>query len=764
MKTAVDDWTATVTKLEELADDARTTMVARSNKADWTGANASVTKPFIGKTAKEFDDAAKAAKGVKQILEDGYNAFKKAQDDLKAIVETDAPAQNLVVGTTGRVAAKNPISQTHAARHDPDFETLVRNERNAVQALQKRIDAVIEACDEADVAASNALKANITGDKHNFSAPAYDSLDAEEAQRAADLAAKGTDMTNTELQQFNELMTDNRGSATFATAFYEKLGPEKTLVFFGQMAREGYYAGQDDKKRLEQIQALQKSLGLTLATATDPDNKPSLPATWGKELRGFGTQRIPMYQYDHSGPFGYQLLGGILRYGNYDPRFLNPIAEHVVQLHKKDPYMFADSKVMVGPEGSPLNPSGVNGAGFDPVVSVLEALGHSPEAAKQFFSAEPTVYDENGKEVKNGTLDLGKGEDGKAIANYLDYFTDKGYDFFPDIVGHHPDDAKKSADYLPDALGHALEAATLGHAWDDPSPTLDRDATSARIMEDVVRTVGVDAELVKRMEPLADSLGTMGAGYIDDVNWALSDNSPESIFAPKDNASTHAKFGLTDIRQFMSTVGQYPDAYASVSTADRIYTMSMLEAQVGPDGQIKEGAAREVVRTGAEVQGLLDQARADQVRAEGAHKDEEFNKALEERSAWVKFGTTAAVSAGVAFLPATVAGAGAAAILVPLAVDTGTGAINEGIGQVIGDWVETEKKNNDSKEDVQEQLRQIYRTGEHNANAPVRQFLLQHGIESETPFAQDLTESVIIGHNSGKRREDEQGNLPQVGD
>ena len=92
-----------------------------------------------------------------------------------------------------------------------------------------------------------------------------------------------------------------------------------------------------------------------------------------------------MSKYDNGGPFGYQLLGGIMRFGNYDPKFLNPITEHVIQLRQKDHEFFYGSKGMLGGPENPLNPSGINGSGYDPVLGMMEALGHSPEAAKQFF-------------------------------------------------------------------------------------------------------------------------------------------------------------------------------------------------------------------------------------------------------------------------------------------------------------------------------------------------------------------------------------------
>ncbi|GGW31313.1 hypothetical protein GCM10010350_13510 [Streptomyces galilaeus] len=78
-----------------------------------------------------------------------------------------------------------------------------------------------------------------------------------------------------------------------------------------------------------------------------------------------------------------------MRYGNYDARFLNLIAEHLAQLHQKDPYLFAGNKVVNSPFENPYNPSGVNGAGYDPATAMLEALGNSPEAAKKFFADPP---------------------------------------------------------------------------------------------------------------------------------------------------------------------------------------------------------------------------------------------------------------------------------------------------------------------------------------------------------------------------------------
>ncbi|WHM38530.1 hypothetical protein [Streptomyces sp. BPTC-684] len=762
LKTAVDDWSDMVAKLKTLAEEARKGMKAHADAADWAGVNAGVTRAFIGKTAKEFEDAAAEAKGIHAVLNDGYAAFKRAKDELQKIVD-GSEKSGIVVDSHGKVTARYSLSGDYTARHDPDFSLELKKQNDNLAEWQRRVEALVEECGDADEALRLALAANVTDD-NNFTAPRFSSLAAEEAQRAVDLASKGRAITHTELNKLNELLRDNHGSAEFATTFYAKLGPKGALEFFGQLSTDTYDYAKVDKERLKDVQDLQKNLGLNLATATDPDNKWHLPDSWGGELRKLGTERIPLAKYDTNPPYGYQLLGGIMRYGNYDPKFLNPIAEHVVQLHQKNPYLFADTKPVGGWQKNPFNPSGVNGSGYDPVTSMLEALGHSPEASKQFFSADPTAYNEDGT-VRSGVADLGKDKSGDPIDKYLEYFGSEGYKSFPDTDGYDPSEAKKSAAYTTDAFGHALESATLGHAWDDPRPELHRDETSAEIMADVVSKYGGDAKLLKHQEVLADSLGNMAAGYVDDINWAFEENDHKSVFAPSKSPDAHAKFGRDAARAFLSTLGQHPDAYATVSTAERLYTTSVLETQVGADGRVDHGGARAAVSTGAEVQGMLDQSRADQVEAEGNKKFEEYEKAHAKRSAWVGFGATSAIAAGVAFLPASAAAAGAAAIAVPLAVDAGSGALEQLAGQVVGDW--SDKSVEGQKEKIEGDIRdnktKVYRAGEHSAQAPLDHFCERYGIDRNSEFGRDLQDSLKIGYLTGNSKEDQQGNDPETG-
>ncbi|MFI6208718.1 hypothetical protein ACIBAI_20310 [Streptomyces sp. NPDC051041] len=280
-------------------------------------------------------------------------------------------------------------------------------------------------------------------------------------------------------------------------------------------------------------------------------------------------------------------------------------------------------------------------------------------------------------------------------------------------------------------------------------------------MEKVVEAYG-DPALLKKQEALSGSIGRMTAGYIDDINWALNENRSDSMFAPDEKAHGHAEFGMDGARKFLSSLGQHPDAYSEVATAERVYTTAMMQSQVDSNGHINEPHVREALRTGAEVQGMLDQARADQVEAEGLKKDEEYNKALEERAAWIELGVGAGIAVGAAFLP-PVAAAGVAGTLIPIGMEQGQALLEQLLGDAIGDWVESEQQ--DSGDDVQEQRKQIYKAGEFNAGYPMKQFLEQQGINPDNSnFAQNLEIDLIAGYGKGIDRENQQGVRPATGD
>ncbi|MFD5323510.1 hypothetical protein [Streptomyces sp. NPDC127092] len=778
LKTAVDDWSAMASKLALLAGDARDGMQSKADKADWAGVNAEVSQAFIRKVAKEFDDAAKEAKGIHQLLLDGYTAFKRAKDALQEIVD-GAEKAGIVVDSQGLVTARYPVSADASTRHDPDMDRARAEEKADLDAWTERIRAIVAGCTADDESLRLALAANV-GDAHDFTVPKYTSLDAEEAQRAYELAAKGAtgrSLTHAELLQLNQLLAANQSSVEFTTSFYEKLGPKGTLDLFAQMSTDTHTTAGPKEEQLKDVQDLQRNLGLTLATATDPDSRILVPGgngvpvnplgDWSAEFRRLGTQKLPLYPGDTMGVYGYQALAGILRYGDYDPRFLNPIAGHVVQLHEKYPHMFADNKRDAWQQNI-FNPSGLNGAGYDPLTGVLEALGHSPEASKQFFTQEPPpAYDTDGTLKVGVQPDLGK-EDGQPVTNYLDYFArEGGAESFPDVGRNDPHNTKGTEAYVPSALGHALEAATLGHAWDDPRPVLVQDETTAKLTQSVMETYS-DAKLLKDQEALAESMGRIGAGYIDDLHWALDNGGQQSVFAPRlaDHAS-HVTVSREVAIDFLTALGQHPDAYETVSLAEQIATTARLDTMVRPDHNTPlpdQGPALFVITTGAEVQGLLDHARGEQIKAEGEKAYEAYEKAHEKTQRWIELGTGALVGAGVAALPSTAASVGVGAVLVPVAMDTGAAFVEQMITDILGKYGEQalDEKKGSIEDQIRQDTKDLYLAGEKRFEAPVNRYIALQYIDPTDSTAHALVSAAVAGYAKGNDRAAQTGNLPQT--
>ncbi|MER5871349.1 hypothetical protein [Streptomyces sp. NPDC002044] len=763
---AITDWQAMVSKLEDLSESARSGMKVKSDKAQWSGVTADVGRSFVDKTVNELDQAAKAAKGIHAALAQSHATFKSSRDQLKRISDEEAPAAGFRIDARGKVEPLPLVTEQerYAARHDPDYLSSVQTNRSL---WQRKIDCLIDACDDIDRSLARLLQAN-AADAHNFSVPKYADLTAEQAGRASDLARKGRELTHAGLVELNELLNDNHAVPAFATKFYEALGPKGALEFFGQLSTDTGARGYDEQ-RLKDIQDLQTNLGLNLATATDPDHPQHLPDRFAQDLRQLGTERIPLAKYDGNPPFGYQLLGGIMRYGNYDPRFLVPIADHAIQVQAKEKQFFFQNKPVNGWTQTQFNPSGGSGAGFDPVNSFLEALGHSPEAATEFFKRdgqELTAYNQDGT-VRAGAPDLGKNvTNGANITNYLDYFADEKYASPNDSNDLDAKGVVKAKQYMPDALGHALEAATLGHPWDEPVSELKRSADAAGVMESVVAKYGGDAGLLKQHEALTDSLGRMTAGYIDDVNWGLTENDEGGAFAPpKGRREVHAELDREGVRDLLSALGQHPDSYAIVTAAERVYGASVMEAQGFHDGQVDAGAARAVIRTTAEFQGMLDDSRAGQLGAEAEKKHEAFEKAAEHRGAWIEFGTSAAVGGAVALLPATIVGVGVAAVVVPIAIDIGSGAVEQAASSAITEWSEktVEKEKDRIGDATHSSTKEMYQAGERSAETPLKEFMTRHGIGETSVLGNDLTESMRIGYLNGNAHASNQGHDAQTG-
>jgi hypothetical protein len=641
LESAVTDWKKTVDSLKTLAEDARTGMQAKSDHARWAGVNATVTREFITKTTKEVSDLHTEANSIYQVLDDGHRELVSLQKQLHTAVNHDAEQLGVRVEDIG--GGKVRCFFPHV-RGDTDDRT--QEQLDSKQQLENRINDILSHADEIDASVARALAKSHGNDAHNAGHSKYESLNDAEVERALEIARKGDKMSDTELTELNRLLRFNsrEKDGEFATEFYQGLGgPEKTLQFYAQMSIDGTDADAT-KTRLNEVRDLQKVMGYTLANATDPDHKQHLPETWNAEFRRLGTQQIGWQRGQMNKPYGYQVLGGLLRYGNYDARFLTPIAEHITQLHKEDPYQFLMNKPTGSPDTYGFNPSGKLGTGNDPLNSVLEALGHSPEAAEKFFTQTPTAYNEDGSVKKGGHL---------GFDSYLDLFTDKDFTWTVDTndtnILADEDKTKRALGFGPEALGHALEAATTGRPYDSDATAdaIKHTEARAQLVSQIVDKFGQHPELIRHNEngdledaktgplyAMRGSLGDITAEYMADFQQSLARSKGD----PFDTFGVSAELDPTSAHRFLAEVGQDPHAYASITTAQQAQTAHIVNEVMNGSSHSSVSDAerlRDATYPGGVIAGIMSESRADAVLDYHTASDKEFNEAAADKQKWV---------------------------------------------------------------------------------------------------------------------------------
>ncbi|GAB3953925.1 hypothetical protein [Streptomyces sparsus] len=628
---AVTDWTDLVNRLDKLDDAAHDGMLAKADRARWAGLNAAVTRQFVRKTAKEFNDALAQAKTVRNVLRDAHTDLVDVQTQLSAAA-SQATAAFIHVRDNG----DGTVTCRDSSSPGPTVGSGTERDTDPA-ALQKRINQLIARAEEIDNSASRALRRAHGADAHDFGHATYRSLDQAQAERANELAALGPQMTDKQYAELNALIRHNgkEPDGEFATRFYKGLGgPEEALRFYARMSLDG--TDGDNGERLALARELQRGLGHALANATDPDApkgldspKQHLPESWGKEFRRLGTQPLELAPGAWNSPYGYQVLGGLLRYGDYDPAFLNPIAEHVVQLQRDDPTKFAHSLPTRTDADYGFNPSGKVGSGYAPLTSVLEALGHSPEAAEKFFSDPPTVYKED------GTVDRGAKAD---FGTYVKLLADEDFPWGVDIAGGTFEDRGAAFEHGPDAFGHALEAATTGVPYDSDPLTIPpkHSEAAAGIAANVIETFGASPKSIDEegaLSPIRDSLGRITAEYIADVNRSVYQGTGDEYTYPPYGEA--ASFASDDVRNILKVIGKDPEAYGITTNAERAYTEFLVERAINGSRDSEAGLGTQVanaVTPGATIAGIMSQARADSTLA----STEDFIEAAEKKGQWVE--------------------------------------------------------------------------------------------------------------------------------
>ncbi|AXB47954.1 transglycosylase SLT domain-containing protein [Amycolatopsis albispora] len=178
LEQAVDDWSRVIGKVEALGSELADTVTQPLKASGWKGPAAQTAMSFLGETSKEFGDAAKQARGIRDLLEEAHGRIKRNQDALYRITDHEAPAKGLKVDQKGEVTANPPVDPQDRStwRGKDDIRDAIEEGRHAIEAIKTRINQVLRDASEADETAAWALRANLGGEKHDFNQPQHTSL------------------------------------------------------------------------------------------------------------------------------------------------------------------------------------------------------------------------------------------------------------------------------------------------------------------------------------------------------------------------------------------------------------------------------------------------------------------------------------------------------------------------------------------------------------------------------------------------------------
>ncbi|AVZ75071.1 hypothetical protein SLUN_25670 [Streptomyces lunaelactis] len=764
---AVADWTGMIAKLESLKTDADTQLKKRAEKADWAGYNAKVTREFISKTALEFADAVTQATSIRNILQDCRDELIGYQGQLKDALDRGLK-KNLTVTSTGgggftvtmNIHPDRAAKGTSVPEHTP----------HDAENLRDEVERILNAATTSDSTAAQVLNALVDQTDHGFAGgKSYKDRDQAaksmaDAKDAADIYAKGTKATNTELARLNGYLKNNRNDPLFAESFAKSVGAEKGLSLYAALANDQQFyvhprsrqgLSDEQKERMKLLGALETELGNTFATATQSDSQGM--DTWKKEMIAAGGKDVgtpsqhPVY--------GFQVMSNLMRHGTYEQDFLTDYGRELIAYEKentKDEHGGLQRRVS-REDVLPWDRSGGyehlhfgadNDGGRDPMTGFMEALGHNAEASTEFLGSDSN----------------------------FDYLTE-GREWPED---HATQKANGIAGY--DSLGHALESATKGAAYDANPPQLHRDADTAAVAEKVVERYGQDpeykdekqtglsgAELLAKQEGIGDSLGRIGAAYIDDINWGLNGGAEKSLYAMDNggraNLDERAHFDGKSLTPFLSTLGQDPDAYADLSTAQQAYSTSLMEKYpptIEADGDLDATSAETTLRTGAEVHGILDTSRAQEIKAEGVAADEKYNKAIDARIERDKMIVGLATGGAFSLVPSPAAGA--AATVVPIVADGVEGVTGGLIESNLDKYAESQHRDNSGK--YHSEAKDVFERGNNSSWQPAYSLLERADASPAWPdgdyrrLQETLIQAQNIGYTRGSGNEENLGALP----
>ncbi|MEV0183983.1 DUF6571 family protein [Streptomyces sp. NPDC050625] len=382
---------------------------------------------------------------------------------------------------------------------------------------------------------------------------------AKAAKRATELGKKDPeDLSPEEFDELNELLAQNYDEYPFAEKVVGALGARKTLQLWEKMSnldRPAGYGETSDFARAGDLDEMQKNLSLTVASATNSDS-PAMQK-WKKDMIAIGDKPIrdpgPAPHGDSGGPEGFIVTSNLMRYGDYDDKFLVDYGKALVK---------EDKRVLEGadqPYASGWGTTGTvnhlgNDEGNDPLTGYMKALANSPAAATGFFTAQQ------------------KGDGGKAETNFKYLFEDRTW----------PDDSKPGKESVTglNSMGLALEAATTGHRPGEQATAEDikHSKQQAELFSALVTSVSKDQDRLLDHAFLSDSFANISAEYMPDLQRSLDGDIMYGEKLYPTPAAT-AKIDTYDAARFLHAVSRNKEGYDRLNVSQHVYAAALMEAQ-----------------------------------------------------------------------------------------------------------------------------------------------------------------------------------------
>ncbi|WP_255951217.1 hypothetical protein [Streptomyces odontomachi] len=642
---AVSDWSTLVDHLKDLEHDAENGLHKAANKANWAGANAKVTREFIGKTAGEFTDAHTQARTLHRILSDTRDELKKFHKDLNDAIERGLKKNLTVVdtGDGGFTVTMNVHPDRAAQGHQ-----VPEHEESDVTALHDEVQGILSRATDSDNSAKKVLTAIVDQSRLGFSDANYKDRDSAAAaiKAADDLARlakkKPEDLTPQEFDRLNAGLKKYHNDPLFAERFATDLGPKRTLEFWAGIS-DPAVAPDISRQRRDDLGELQKNLSMTLATASQSDT--GAMTDWKHRMTDLGDQPVGK----RAGVLGFQVMSNLMRAGDYDDDFLADYGKNLMAAERKHTENGEHvAWQRLGPD--PFLNHMKGDSGWDPMTGYLKGLSNSPAAATEFFNDEFLPADSDHKH---------------AVSNFKYLFEDRHWPHETTLGGDESNDGRNT-------LARALEAATTGHPAGE-LPTADtpaHNADQAHLMSSIMASVSKDPSRLLDHSYMSDSLGQMASEYLPDINRSLTDDAGsddiKKLF-PIDGSPAHPSH--TDVTRFLVAVGQDPKAYSAISVGQQDYMARLLDHHLNPDLPADqrypgspEDTIKAITRQSAEIGGTLAIGEQQALLQQGADKDSEFAYHMSQRKNLVSGIAGTAIGMGTALIPTPVVSAGASGV------------------------------------------------------------------------------------------------------